>query len=160
MPDPVIQSRAEKARLGLLAALSSASDLPAPSRNEGLDKALDALAAGNRIWLNLVDDDPRAIAEELGDAMEQGQLEFEVIARLELVVMGPRAEAREQVFDSVLVRLRNAVMADRTLGGQADDVRIDRLHLTQLALDGMENIKAAEIVFAVLLTASDFLAET
>ena len=160
MPDPLIQSRAETARLGLLAALSTMDGVPAPSRNEGLDKGLDALMDGARVWLNLVDDDPRALAEELGDDMEQGQLEFEVMARLELVVMHARSGPREQVFDEILVKARNAVKADRTLGGAADDVRIDRLHLTHLALDGMENIKAAEIVFAVLVTASDLLAQS
>lgn len=154
-------SKTETARLACLAALVAAageegSSLPSTIwRNEPLARAFDE---GADVFVNLVDGDIEPLDEELGeDDADEGELEFEVPLRLELVVRGRDPAAREALFDAVLVEIRDALFADRTLSGACDWLRLGRPQLANLSLTGIPAMKAGEMVVRLLLTAEDYI---
>lgn len=143
----------------VLAASQGSEDLPAPFRNKGLDHGLaETGRSGARVraWLNIVDADPRPLTEILGDS-DEGDMEFEAHARFEIMVSAIDDDARETAFARLLKALGNAVRADRTLGGACDDLTIGAVRRINLALDGVAQMKTAEISVAMLLTGKDLL---
>lgn len=154
-------SKVEAARLAFKAAIETAAGLsgsklpPSIWRNEPLARAFDE---GVDVFVNLVDGDLEPLDEELGeDDAVDGEVEFEVPVRVELVVRKRDNAERETLFDDVLVELRDALVADRTLSGACDWLRLGRPELANLSLSGVPAMKAGEVVVRLLLTADDYI---
>lgn len=153
-------TRAEAARVALVqtieaAALAEGSVLPDKVyRNEHLERAFDEGNQGK--FLNLVDGSISSIEEELG-ADGDGEKEFEVEVRFELVVTDGIADRREAIFDECLKTIGAAIDADRTLGGKVEDVRFDPPVLSELSLSGVPSMKPGEVSAWLLVTAPTFL---
>jgi hypothetical protein len=143
-----------------LAQALAVTGLPAPVRNEGLDRGLQAVtgAAGPvKAWLNVVDGDVDTIAEVMGGGGAHGERDMMIPARLELIVQARDPDRRDSAFDIMLAAIGAALRADRTLGGACDDLAFGKVQRTGLALDGMAGIKAAEINIEMLAVAEDEL---
>lgn len=161
MPEGITREAAAHLALveALRAAAAASDDLPAPFRNKGLDHGLvetGRAGAKARSWLNIVDADPRPLSEMLGQS-DEGDLEFEAHARLEIIVSAIDDDVRETVFARLMKALGDSLRADRTLGGACDDLMIGAVRRINLALDGVAQMKAAEVSVALLLTAEDLL---
>lgn len=154
-------SSVETARLAAIAVIADAATLEASNlpptiwRNEPLSRAFDAAAD---VFVNVVDGDIDPLDEELGEEDNgDGLVEFEVPLRLELIVRERDAATREALFDALLVEIRDAFVADRTLSGACDYLRIGRPELLNLSLSGVPGMKAGELVVRLLLTAEDYI---
>ncbi|CAK9091803.1 Major capsid protein (Gene product 8) (Major head protein), partial [Durusdinium trenchii] len=122
------------------AAAQEGSALPGTIwRNEPLARAFDE---GTGIFINAVDDDIDPLDEELGDeTAEEGEVEFEIPIRFEIIIRNSDPAAREAACDAVLAEIRDALVADRTLGGACDHLRIGRPGLLNLSLSGLPGMK-------------------
>ncbi|CAK9086548.1 Uncharacterized protein SCF082_LOCUS40938 [Durusdinium trenchii] len=138
------------------AAAQEGSALPGTIwRNEPLARAFDE---GTGIFINAVDDDIDPLDEELGDeTAEEGEVEFEIPIRFEIIIRNSDPAAREAACDAVLAEIRDALVADRTLGGACDHLRIGRPGLLNLSLSGLPGMKPVELPVRMLVTADDYI---
>ena len=157
--------RALQALVASLAAISAEANSPLPEilRNEDLATRMDENSgAGVRRFLNVWDGDGGPSDETLGaDTVDEindgddapGAYDIEHRPRIEWIVEGSTASAREQAFDDGLRAihdvLRGAVVAgDRQyLGGAVDWSGIESITRSGsgLTTDGLANVKACEI---------------
>lgn len=146
-------TRTEEAIRALHAVLVAAADdaLPAATRNLALAAALDALESGADAHLNVVDGDGEVAAVELG---QPNIYEIEHALALEWIVKAATDEARESAFDAGLEAIHDALAADETLGGLVDDVEIVAVNRSNLAIEGVSQLKGAEISVRLTFTSS------
>jgi hypothetical protein len=146
-------TRTEEGIRALHAALAAAAGgaLPAATRNLALADTLEALEGGADVHLNVVDGDGEVTAVELG---RPNIYEIEHTLALEWIVKAATDEARESAFDAGLEAIHDAIAADETLGGAVDDVAIIAINRSNLAIEGVPQLKGAEISVRLTFTSS------
>lgn len=83
---------------------------------------------------------------------------YEHRAEVEVVVEGATAQARDQLFDSLLQAVGAAVAADRTLGGLCDYVEAQAPAPVDLPIEGAPGLKAAVVPIVLHYGAADPIA--
>jgi len=146
-------SRTEEALQALVSALAAAdgASLPEPTRNRVLADALDALEGSAAAHLNVVDGDGEVEATELG---QPRVYEISQTAAVEWIVQASTDADREAAFDAGLEAIATAVEADPTLGGVVDDTEITAVTRSNLAIEGVPQLKGAEISIRLQFTST------
>lgn len=146
-------TRTEEAIRALHSVLVAAAGatLPAAKRNLALADTIEALEGGADAHLNVVDGDGEVAAVELG---QPNTYEIEHTLALEWIVKAATDEARESGFDAGLEAIHDALAADATLGGLVDDVAITAVNRSNLAIEGVPQLKGAEIAVRLTFTSS------
>ena len=155
-------TKAEAARAAFKAAIDAAiaaqtaAPLSDPYRNEPLSRAFEADEQGRKVFLNLVDGDLLPLSEEIGGVID-GEEEFEVEVRVELIVRDRSAAARDAVLDDCLAALAAITAAAPTLSGACDAIRILPPRQTNLSVSGLPGLKACELPVRFLVSAETFI---
>jgi hypothetical protein len=144
-------SRTEEALQALVGVLAEAAGgaLPEPTRNRVLADALDALDSNATAHLNIVDGDGEVEATELG---QPRVYEISQTAAVEWIVKASTDADREAAFDAGLEAIATAIEADPTLGGVVDDTEITAVSRSNLAIEGVAQLKGAEISIRLQFT--------
>jgi hypothetical protein len=146
MPERVSEAALQALFATIRAAAPSGVDV---RRNEPLP--VDLPAAG----LVLVTDGTPGEPEE---TLSPHRYHYQHTARLEVIVEGATAAARDTAFDALLRTVGTALAADRTLGGVCEWCEPMAPEAVELAVEGTLPMKAATVDVMLHYTTADPLA--
>jgi hypothetical protein len=145
-------SRTEQAICAAVAAIDTALSTggPRPLRNELMDVKLEELGDGAAI-INVLDGEQSNLVTFAGAAVSNNE-GYDIVHTIRVEIGGKfdKQETRDAAIDGLMIKVHDALAADRRLGGVVDFVDTDVAQRENLNIEGIANAKA--IVVPVKLT--------